>query len=79
MKLEGKTNEELTAMARAIENDPANRNPVAGSIFKYTKAAHRKLDAIALQITHNLAAGRAAAGDPVVCSGYSGRQSNRRS
>lgn len=55
MKLHGKTNPELLAMA-----------------------AHKLLDAIARQITWNMSQARAAAGHPVPCDGYSGRQSNRR-
>ena len=77
MKLDGKTNDELVVLQAAIVADPANRN-VKGGIYLYTSAARRKLDAITRQITHNLAEARAARGDPVDASGYSGRQSKRR-
>lgn len=76
MNLHGKTNEELCAMQQAIQTDPTNRAP--GGLYIYTKGARAKLDAIARQITANLAAKRAAAGNLVPCDGYSGRQSNRR-
>lgn len=76
MKIDNKTNEELMVLRQAIEDDP--RNQLYASIHKYTPAARKKLDAIARQITHNMAVKRAAAGRPVVSDGYSGRQSRRR-
>lgn len=76
MKLEGKTNPELQALARAIEDNPVNQQ--TGSIFKYTPAATRKLDAIARQITFNLISAKKARGEFVNEAGYSGRQTNRR-
>lgn len=78
MKLDGKTNTELHAMQTAIEAKPENRNPSGSSVFIFTPAARRKLDAIRMAITRNLSVARAAAGNPVPCDGYSGRQSNRR-
>lgn len=76
MKLDNKTNIELLEMQTAIKSDPKNQN--TGGLWKYTPAARKKLDAIQRQITHNLAMKRAAEGRPVVCDGYSGRQTNRR-
>jgi hypothetical protein len=76
MKLDGKTNAELTAMSAAIEADP--KNQLSGSIYRFTPAARKKLDEIGRAITNNLAAARAAAGNPVRADGYSGRQTNRR-
>lgn len=77
MKLEGKTNQELVELMRAIEADPANQMP-PGQLYLYTPKARKKLAAIQEQITHNLAMKRAAEGNPVVADGYSGRKSNRR-
>lgn len=76
MKLDNKTTDELLAMQQAIEADPANKQN--GGLYLYTPKARKKLDAIARQITHNMAMKRAAEGNPVVCDGYSGRQKNRR-
>lgn len=67
----------LLALARQVEADPANRNP-AGSVAIFTPAASRKLGAIAHAIAMHQADRRAAAGQPVPTSGYSGRQTNRR-
>jgi len=75
MKLDGKTNEELLEMIRAIEDDPINKGE---GIHLYSPKARKKLDAISQQITHNLAMKRAAEGRPVVADGYSGRRANRR-
>ncbi len=68
---------ELLALQKKIEEDPANHLP-AGSIFRLTSTARKKLDQIAQAITFHLADKRAAAGNPVPISGYSGRQTNRR-
>ena len=76
MKLEGKSNQELIELRKSIEAAPANQEP--RGIYRFTPAARKKLNAIDRAITHNLATARAAAGDPVVADGYSGRQSNRR-
>lgn len=76
-KLDDHTTEELVAMRRAVEDDPANRNPTE-SIFIYTPKAMKKLRAIDDAITRKVAERRAAAGNPVPTSGYSGRQTNRR-
>lgn len=78
MKLDRMTNEELLALDAQLCADPANLNPVAGSIFRYTPATHRKLDAIAKQIAHNIRQKRVAAGIPINDEGYSGRQTNKR-
>lgn len=78
MKLDGKTNAELQALRLQIESDPLSLNPQPNSLFRFTRKAQRKLDAIAWQITHNMSAARKAAGNPVPCDGYSGRQTNRR-
>jgi hypothetical protein len=77
MKLDGKTNEELIALRKTIEDNPTNRNPL-GSLWMYTKAARKKFDLIDRQITHNLVEKRKAEGNPVPCDGYSGRKQNRR-
>lgn len=77
MRLDGKTTEELLEMQKAIESDPDNKAARVG-LYLYTPTAIKKLDEIARQITHNMAMKRAAAGDPVVSDGYSGRKSNRR-
>lgn len=77
MKLNGKTNTELLVLQADIEAAPANQLP-SGSLHRFTPQARRKLDAIRMAITRNLAVARAAAGNPVPCDGYSGRQSNRR-
>lgn len=76
MRLEGKTTEELVAMMRAVEADPASREE--GGFYLLTKKARKKLDEITRQITHNLAMKRAAEGNPVPCDGYSGRKQKRR-
>ncbi len=68
---------ELVAKRQAIEADPANQMP-AGSLYLYTPQARRKLDAIDRAIAADMAERRAAAGRPVPCDGYSGRQTNRR-
>jgi hypothetical protein len=76
MKLDNKTMAELMQMTSAIESDPANKMP-KGSVYLYTKQARTKLDAIARQVTYLLAEKRKAAGNPVPCDGYSGKQSRR--
>lgn len=78
MKLDGKTNQELTELRRSIEAVPANQDHDPRTVWRFTPAARKKLDAIDQQITWNLAQARSAAGNPVVADGYSGRQSNRR-
>lgn len=77
MKLDGLDNAALLAMQEGICSDPACRAP-AGGVYLYKPAARKRLDAIRLQITHNLAEGRAASGRPVSAGGYSGRGCNRR-
>lgn len=68
---------ELVAMRRIVESEPSNRMP-AGSLYLYTPKARRKLDEIDRAIAEKSAEQRAAAGNPVPASGYSGRQTNRR-
>lgn len=68
---------ELLEQMQAIEADPANKNP-DGEVFRFNAAARKRLDAIAQAITFHLADEREAAGKPVPCDGYSGRQTNRR-
>ncbi len=48
---------ELVELQNTITSDPANRNPGldSGSIYLYTKAARRKLDAIGWAIHYHLA------------------------
>ena len=77
MKLDGKTNSELTAMMQTIEDDPTSHMP-KGSLNIYIKSACKKLDELAWAVTHNMAESRRLAGDPVRCDGYSGRNCNRR-
>jgi hypothetical protein len=77
MKLDGKTNEELLAMSKAIEADPANRNP-PGHLSIFTKTAQKKLDKIAWAITENMIAKKKADGTYVAPDGYSGMKQNRR-
>lgn len=75
------TMEELQTLRVKIEGDPKNQNPgnLAGRyIWIFTDNARKRLDRIAWAITALLAKKRADAGNPVVCSGYSGRKSNRR-
>ena len=76
MKLQGKTTEELLAIRKALEDDPANQT--TGSLWRYTAKARKKFDEIDRQITSNLRADRIARGLPVNDCGYSGRQTNKR-
>jgi hypothetical protein len=48
--------EELLALRKKVEEDPKSQNPLhaKGSIFLYTKAAERKLDAISWAVTYHL-------------------------
>jgi hypothetical protein len=46
--------DELIDMRDDLCNDPANRNPVRGSIYLYTKKTHKKLDDIAWAITMHM-------------------------
>jgi hypothetical protein len=77
MNLSTKNTPELLELMAKVEANPANAMP-SGSLYRFTPAARRKLDAIQRQITHNMAMKRAAEWRPVVADGYSGRQSNRR-
>lgn len=63
MNLSGKTTEELLKMRKKIEEDPLNLS--GETIFIYTAKARKKLFAIDLQITHNLAEKRKKEGNPV--------------
>lgn len=47
------TLEQLVEMAEGLRSDPANQN-TKGGIWLYTKATHRRLDAIAWAITYKL-------------------------
>ena len=60
-----------------IESDVNSQNP-PGSFWKYTPRVRKKLDWLADEITKLLAEKRRLEGNPVPCSGYSGRQTNRR-
>lgn len=54
---DGLTMDELTALAERLKADPDNANPLHASgksIYLYTKATHRRLDAIAWAITYKL-------------------------
>ena len=77
MKLDGKTIEELVALRKSIEDNPANKNPV-GSLWIHTKSARKKFDLIDREITYRLIQKQKDAGTYVPCDGYSGRQTNRR-
>ena len=61
----------------ALQDDPANAGK-PGAIWKYTPKTHKKLDNLAMDIANLIAEKRAVQGNPVDCSGYSGRQTNRR-
>lgn len=72
--------EQIAAIQRkitALQDDPANAGQ-PGSIWKYTPKTHKKLDKLARGISDLIAEKRAIQGNPVVCDGYSGRQTNRR-
>lgn len=58
------TTQDLLDKQSAIEANPKNRMP-SGSIFLYTPAARKKLDAITREITYQIALRRATAGRPV--------------
>jgi hypothetical protein len=48
---------QLIELMRAVESDPVSKNPrhsTHGSIFLYTKAAQKKLDALSWAVTHQL-------------------------
>jgi hypothetical protein len=54
------TLEQLTALADNLRNDPKNANPLraegrSGSIWLFTKATHKRLDAIAWAVSYKLA------------------------
>ena len=76
MKLSHLDTPQLVALAADIAARPESQSP-AGSFWKYVPRARKQLDLIALEITHRLADARKAAGRPVPCDGYSGRQSNK--
>lgn len=69
--------EELLDLDRSITADPANK-ATDGGIYLYTSTARKKLRAIAEAVTFHLADQRAASGQPVPTSGFSGRKQNRR-
>lgn len=57
---ENLTLEQLTVLADSLRNDPKNANPLradgrSGSIWLFTKATHKSLDAIAWAVTYKLA------------------------
>lgn len=54
---------ELLALRKSVEDDPESKNPAhtaGNSIYLYTPAARRRLDAISWAITYQLAAKKAA-------------------
>lgn len=62
-KLSAHSFEDLNALRLAVQADPASANPAHASgrsIFLYTAAARRKLDALAWAVTTKLAEKRAA-------------------
>ncbi len=46
--------EQLNSLRIAVETDPASANPNRRSIYLYTPAARKKLDALAWAVTHKL-------------------------
>ncbi len=62
----------------ALRAKVTEKHRQSGALFLVDAAGRRKIDAIDRAITWHLADRRAAKGDPVVCDGYSGRNSNRR-
>lgn len=52
--------EDLGRLRLAVEQDPASANPDRSSIYLYSKAARRKLDALAWAVYHKQRAQRAA-------------------
>jgi hypothetical protein len=75
MKLDGKSTQDLLVLQREIEEDPKNKE--VDSVYLYNPKARKKLDAITLQITHNLKEDKKKRGIYVNESGYSGRGKNR--
>lgn len=69
------TKQELVQMMSDITNDPLNKS--TNSIFMYIPSACKKLSDIAQAITYHMDDDRTKAGNPVLCDGYSGRNSNR--
>jgi len=67
----------LQTKRSAIETDPKSRT-TGDTIFLYTKAARKKLDAIDREIARLTGERRKLLGGTVDTSGYSGRQTNRR-
>lgn len=68
---------EIQRKITELQDDPANKGK-PGSIWKYTQKTHKKLDKLAMSIAILMAEKRAILGNPVPCSGYSGRQTNQR-
>ena len=71
------TMEQLVQLDKSMREDPLNKN-TDGGIYLYNKKTRKKMDEISRAITMHLEDKRIAKGDPVVFSGYSGRQTNRR-
>ncbi len=68
---------ELLEKIRKLEDDPANLNP-PGTFEKYKKSVRKRIDSLRHDVAYLISQERAAAGNPVLCSGWSGRQTNRR-
>ena len=75
MKLDGLTIPELVALRSKITIDPKSK---AVGLFLHQRQVRKKTELIDRQITFLLAEKRKAAGNPVPCDGYSGRNSNKR-
>lgn len=52
------TMEQLVALMQELQSDPANANPLKGSIYLYTKETNRKLDNIGFAITTLMGKGK---------------------
>lgn len=60
-----------------IENDPRNQTP-AGSLWRFTPNAQKKIDKLRRQITDRLVELRAGRNDPISQAGYTGPKQKRR-
>jgi hypothetical protein len=78
MNYDNKTIEELLAIKKQLQEDPKSQNPDKKSIFKYSPKARKKLEELDWAITSKMREVREARGETIKCSGYSGRQSNKR-
>ena len=75
MNLSKKTTQELIEMMNEIEADPKNK--AESGLYLYIPSARKKLDAIRLQIAHNIRLAKLARRETVNDAGYSGRTTNK--